>query len=122
MTRLPAGSCAGRAEHAAYHRHRQLVLHGYLGRFAGGICSPLLGRRPEDLVRRLGVQENRERWRALPCRSRRVWAGPKLGAVKVTSGQGNDGSTSYRMVWTALQSVSSVVVSISRPNASQAAP
>src|SRR4029450_5094997 len=29
------------AEHPAHYRQRQLVLHGYLGRFAGGIWSPL---------------------------------------------------------------------------------
>ncbi len=29
----------GRAEHATHHRHRPLVLHGYMGRFAGGIDS-----------------------------------------------------------------------------------
>ena len=32
---------AGRAEHAADHGHGELVVYGYLGRFAGGICNPL---------------------------------------------------------------------------------
>src|SRR5215213_10840967 len=31
---------AGRAQHPAPHREGQAVLHGYLGRFAGGIWSP----------------------------------------------------------------------------------
>jgi hypothetical protein len=33
---------AGRAEHPADHGQRQLVVHGYLGRFAGGIWTPLI--------------------------------------------------------------------------------
>ena len=33
---------SGRAEHAAHQRHWQLLGHGYLGRFAGGIWSPRL--------------------------------------------------------------------------------
>jgi hypothetical protein len=42
---------AVRAQHPAHRRDRPLLLHGYLGRFAGGICSPLFfGRRPQDLV------------------------------------------------------------------------
>jgi hypothetical protein len=40
---------AGRAKHPAHHRHRQLGLHGYLGRFAGGIWSPLVS----DAARRI---------------------------------------------------------------------
>jgi len=32
---------AGRTQHPTHHRQRQLMFHGYLGRFAGGIDSPL---------------------------------------------------------------------------------
>jgi hypothetical protein len=42
--RLTAGIHRGprRAEHPAHHGQRPLVFHGYLGRFAGGIWSPLI--------------------------------------------------------------------------------
>jgi hypothetical protein len=53
---LPAGPPTGvdgrpgRTQHPAHHRHAKVVLHGYLGRFAGGICGPLFGSRPQHLI------------------------------------------------------------------------
>jgi hypothetical protein len=42
---------SGGAEHPAHHRQRQLVLHGYLGRFPGrDLDPPFFGDRPQDLV------------------------------------------------------------------------
>jgi hypothetical protein len=42
---------ARRSEHPAHHGHWSLGGHGYLGRFAGGICSPpLFGGGPQDRV------------------------------------------------------------------------
>src|ERR671913_1665992 len=67
---------ARRAEHAADQGHWQLLGHGYLGRFAGGIWSPLFSARAcwfslfTGHDRHLhpclsGVQENRERWNGI---------------------------------------------------------
>ena len=66
---------AGRAQHPAHHRHRQPVFHGYLGRFAGGIWTPLFSaaarRISFSMVSRPTLRSACRRARSSPDRSGR---------------------------------------------------